>query len=475
MPKLILTFLALFSVTLAAETSQLVEIEVDGARYEYSMTETPSVDSPLVRLEKEELHGSLDLEAFVKDLSNVGNFIRIAYNGIGAAGPEFQDLQNQVQRLGFDISKLCDKSAITVAKFKSTTRTILYELKAAYEFLLNNQERLALVSYSLFAELAEKMALAAEKLETEFEIQEEKVIKTLDETKLRGAREGIRIGEIKAQQEEDRMNLEMQEKLAKEHERLEAEFKAERLKAERKEDRALSSKSGLLRRLGIMITSIFRLETVSGDDSDAINKANIYRQRSIAKLENEKEQRKLKRAAYQAMAELAHDIKMAEGKEKLADVAVEALSKASWSMKQLVFLLRQASIFWNNLKEHCRATAGENIEAFVADITEEERKVYWSSMAFKQRMFRYMSKWVALHSVCTTHLEQIRHTQHDLHVYMREDPTYEESRRNLKVLVENFEKDLDSTHERISQQNFRDTKQIEQLKNEMKGEGKEEL
>ena len=475
MPKLFLTLLALFSVTLAAETSQLVEIEVDGAWYEYSMTETPSVDSPLVRLEKDELHGSLDLEAFVKDLSNVGNFIRIAYNGIGAAGPEFQDLQNQVQRLGFDISKLCDKSAITVAKFKSTTRTILYELKAAYEFLLNNQERLALVSFSLFAELAEKMAVAAEKLEKEFEIQEEKVKQTLDQTKLRGAREGIRIVEIKAQQEKDSMNLKMQEKLAKDHERLEAEFKAERLKAERKEDKAMRSKSGLLRGLGNMITSNFGLGNLFGDGSDATIKANRYRQRSIEKLENEKEQRKLKRAAYQAMAELAHDIKMAEGKEKLASVAVEALGKASWSMKQLVFLLRQASIFWNNLKEHCRATAGEKIEAFVADITEEERKVYWSSMAFKQRMFRYMSKWVALHSVCSTHLEQIRHTQHDLHVYMREDPTYEESRRKLKELVENFEKDLDSAHERISQQNFRNTKQIEQLKNEMKGERKEEL
>ena len=115
MPKLFLTLLAIFSVTLAAETSQRVEIEVDGAWYEYSMTETPSVDSPLVRLEKEGLHGSLDLETFVKDLSNVGKFIRIAYNGIGAAGPEFQELQNQVQRLGFDFSKLCDKSAITAS------------------------------------------------------------------------------------------------------------------------------------------------------------------------------------------------------------------------------------------------------------------------------------------------------------------------------------------------------------------------
>ena len=290
------------------------------------------------------------------------------------------------------------------------------------------------------------MAVAAEKLEKEFEIQEEKVKQTFDQTKLRGAREGIRIVEIKTQQEKDRMNLEMQEKLAKNHERLETEFRAERLKAERKEDEAMISKSGLLHGLGNMITSNFGLGNLFGDGSDATIKANRYRQRGIEKLENEKGQRKLKQAAYQAMAELAHDIKMAEGKENLISVAVEALGKASWSMKQLVFLLRKASIFWNNLKEHCRATAGEKIESFVANITEEERKMYWSSIAFKQRMFQYMSKWVALHSVCSTHLEQIRHTRHDLLVYMREDPTCEESRRKLKELVENFEKELDSAH-----------------------------
>ena len=475
MPKLFLTLLALFSVTLAADTSQRVEIEVDGALYEYSMTETPSVDSPLVRLEKDELHGSLDLEAFVKDLSNVGSFIRIAYNGIRAAGPEFQYQQNQVQKLGFDISNLSDKSAIAFDEFKSTTRTILDEVKAAYELLLNNQEHLALVSFSRLADLAEKMAVTTKKLKNEFNIQWEKVKEMLFQTMTSRPRDGYRIWEIKAQQEQARMNLEMQEKLAKEHERLEAEFKAERLKAEEKEDQAMSSYSGILHSLGIMITSSFKLEIVFGNGSDTINKANIYRQRSIAKLENEKEQRELKHAAYHAMVEFAHDVKMAEGKEEMAGILVEALGKASWSMKQILSLLQQASIFWDNLEEHCRATSGEKIEAVVAVIAEEERRVYWSSMVFKQRMFRYMSKWVALHSVWSTHLEQIRHTQHDLHEYMREDPTYEESRRNLKELVENFEKDLDSAHERISQQNFRSFKIIEQLKNKIFGEGKEEL
>ena len=133
--KLTVTLLALFEIAVASET---FEIEVDWKVLECLMSETPSADSPLVCQEKDRIHGSLDLEGFIKDLSNVGKFVRIAYNGIGAAGPEFQDLQNKVQALGFDISELCDNSAVTVSKFKSTTRTILYELYAAFEHLLNS-------------------------------------------------------------------------------------------------------------------------------------------------------------------------------------------------------------------------------------------------------------------------------------------------------------------------------------------------
>ena len=470
--KLTVTLLALFEIAVASET---FEMEVDWKVLECLMSETPSADSPLVCQEKDRIHGSLDLEGFIKDLNNVGKFVRIAYNGIGAAGPEFQDLQNKVQALGFDISELCDNSAVTVSKFKSTTRTILYELKAAFEHLLHNQEGLALVSFSQLTELAEKMEVAAEKLEMEFKFQEKKVRDLLEHTKLRGSREGIRIKEIKEQQERDRINLERQEQLMREHAKLEAEFKAERLEAER-EDKAMMSKPGLLGRLGNMITSYYGLGKLFSDGSDAAVKADRYRQRTIKKLENENEQRNLKQAAYQSMAELSYNIKKAEGKDNSAIIAVEVIGKVSWSMKQLIVFLRQASLFWNGLKEHCQEiAAGEKIENFVADIAEKERRIYWSSKRFKWRMIQYMWKCVQLHNACSTHLEQIRHTQKDLYMYMREDPTYEESRKKLKELVEDFEKDLDSAYERISQQKFKSAQEIEELRKEETTELKDEL
>lgn len=464
--------------TSAAETSDLVEIEIDGKMHEFSMAVTPPPDSPIVQMEKENLLGVLDLKSFVEDLGRLGRFIRVAFNGIGAAGPEFQDLQIQVQRLGFDISKLCDKSAVTIASFKTTTRTVLFELKSAYQFLLKNRETMALDSFSILAELAEKMAKAAENLQIEFEQQEAKVTDTLEQTMLRGAKEEIKISDFKSQQERDKMNLEVQGKLAKEHEQLEAQFRAERQRYERKEDKATSSKSGFLNKLGNIFTSSIGLGNLFDDSSDTASKVNQWRQRSIEKLENEKEQRKLKQAALQSMAELTHDIKAADGKKKLADVAVNALHRASGSMRKLIILLKQATQFWNGLKTHCQGLADDRIQQKIQKIvtvyTEDERKEHWTSNQFKEQMYYYISKWVALHSVSSTYLEQIKLTQRDLYSYIMENPTYEESRQNLKMLVDNFEKDLESAHEQIEEQDFKGDNEIRQLRAEIKAENRTE-
>ena len=456
------------------ESSDMVEVEIDSEVFHYSIMTNPPVDSAVVQAEKETLRGALDLESFVKDLGRVGKYIRVAYNGIAAAGPRFQGLQTEVQKLGFDISKLCDKSAVTIASFKTTTTAVLFELKAAYQFLLKNREVIALDSFSDIAELAGKMATAAEKLQREFESQDSKVLATLDQTQRMGAEEEIRILDLREQQEKTKVNVKIQEDLAKEHGKLEEAARAERRRYERKEDKAMSSKSGFLGRLGNVVTSYFGLGNLFDDGSSAAQKANRWRQKSIEKLENEKEQRKLKQDALRLMAELVHDIKAMGNERDLADVAVKALHKASGSMKQLIHLLRQAALFWNQLKQHCQGLSDDKlqnkIKKFVTEFSEEERKEYWTSNEFKQRMFFYISKWVALHSVSSDYLDYIKLTQQDLYKYILENPTREESRRNLRALAENFEDDLASAQEEIEKRNAKADEEIQQLVAQQKTE-----
>ena len=91
-------------------------IEIKGESY--VLDEIPSENSGVVMAEKEKLLGVIDLKTLVDDLGRVGGFIRIAYNGVGAAGYEHNDEQMEIQKIGYDIAHLCNKSALTIAKFK---------------------------------------------------------------------------------------------------------------------------------------------------------------------------------------------------------------------------------------------------------------------------------------------------------------------------------------------------------------------
>ena len=101
----------------------------------YSMVELPRNDTDLVVAVRKKLLGHIDLQQLVQDLGRVGRCIQVAYNGVVVAGPKFTELQIEVQRLGYDVTRLCDKSAVTVSKFKRASTTICTDLQATYEYI----------------------------------------------------------------------------------------------------------------------------------------------------------------------------------------------------------------------------------------------------------------------------------------------------------------------------------------------------
>ena len=470
--SVILLPLAIYCITAGhAETkgSDSVEIEEEIDKIVTYPVFSPPVDSPAVREQREELLGALDLKAFVEDLGRMGKYIRVAYNGIGAAGPKFTKLQIKVQKLGFELSDLCSKSGVTISRYVTTTRTILFELKAAYQFLLKGREKMALVSFSTLAKLAGKMAKAAEDLERDFRSQEVKVGDVLEETKLAGSGEDLRAVNLKAQQEQAKVDREIQERLAKEHEKLEAEFREARRSLERKEDKELSAKTGFLNRLGNVITSSVGLGKLFDDEGSAQARATRWRQKRLEKLDEEKAQRKLKQDALQSMAQLVYKIKSMEGEKEVAKVAVIALHETAGSLHKIIRLLQQAVLFWTNLKIHCENLADDeirgNIEKFVDEVSSrEERMEHWASNQFKERMFIYVSKWVALHSVSSEYLDQIKRTQKQLWDYIAESPTHEESRQNLQELADNFKEDLIAAQVEVKQQSSKAEEEEKWLK-----------
>ena len=164
---------------------------------EYQLDTIPRGDSKVVLDEKEKPFGAIDLKTLVDDLGHAGAFICIVYNGIGAAGHRFTELQIEIQRLGYDVTKLCDKFALTVSKFKKASATVLTDLQATYGFLLDNFEDMAVETLTNVSKIVGDMEKAAIELLKEFEEAMSKM--TLFASKIEECRTEQNMAEVAAE------------------------------------------------------------------------------------------------------------------------------------------------------------------------------------------------------------------------------------------------------------------------------------
>ena len=451
-------------------SSSKTDVVVSGETY--SLLSEPAESSALVVDEKKDLLGDFNLKALVDDLGHVGSFIRIAYNGVGAAGPKFQDLQIEIQRLGYDITKLCDKSAATIASFQSTARTVLVKLKATYQYLLDGLEEMSVFTLSSLADLAGKMAAAALELRRDFESQERKVITTLETTQRTRGKEFVGIEEVQEERAKMEHNKQVQTKLIEEHRKLEEEARKERLYYERKEDKELSKKSGGLLNFGLRLVTAAMTSTCGPwlgealqqafdeDKQDSAKRADAWKRKSVRKLEIEKEQRQLRHEALQKMADFTYQIQHLDREGNVAKIAAKALHEASGALKHLSVIMYQAAQFWEQLEKHCQKLASPEIQQRIDRAVQvhsenpERRRKVWESDAFKIEAVSYYAKWVALYSICGKYLQQIQLTQKDLHQYIVENPTYDESRKRLPDLAAEFADILKAAQAEIAQNDF---------------------
>ena len=73
----------------------------------FNLLEIPESKSALVKKHEDFVLTHIKLDSLVTDLSMVGKFTRIAYNGVAG----YTDLQIKIRRIGVKVSQLCDKSS----------------------------------------------------------------------------------------------------------------------------------------------------------------------------------------------------------------------------------------------------------------------------------------------------------------------------------------------------------------------------
>ena len=433
----------------------------------YSISVVPPENSTVVVEEKEKLLGSIDLRALVTDLGRVGSFIRIAYNGVGAAGPKHTDNQIEIQRLGYDITKLCDKSAVTVAKFKSASKIVITDLQASYGFLLDGLDQLAVETLANIKKVAAGMKEAALELHKDFEKQADKVVITLETTQRSKKDEALEIERLK----KERVELEEKRKRANEKAEEAAskarEAEAKQREYEMKEDETISriGEEDVLHTLVNAFTTKIGIGPVlSGKDYKG--QAEEFKKKKIEALEALNEAQKEKSKQLDDMASFAAKLTNCAADANMAEVAVDALHEAIGALKQLSAVMMQAALFWTQMEQHCQALSEDAMSTIVETsmkYPDTTRLKIWTGNTFKRRAMQFYAGWVALHSVCGIYMEYIKMTQKDLYKYLQENPTYEESRVNVKELAKIFLEDVQKEQKALSDKEFASAEEIHQL------------
>ena len=454
----------------------MAEVVLDDG-HTYSLAELPSVDSPVVIREQARLLGVINLEALVDDLGRLGNCVRIAYHGVSG----FVELQIDIQRIGYDVTKLCDKSAVTVGKFKNASTTVLSSLKATYEFLMDSFEDMAIDTLADVADTAKGMATAAEELRRDFDNQATKVIVALEKTQETQSTEEHKKKESEKKRKDMEAQKEKQEKL--QQEAAEAQRKAEKLAQDadakeneairtimdlKEEDRANDENTGFWKKLGQAFTGRNSRQTAALNASLRTNedKARAAREERMKHLTAVQQQQEMRSKALAELAEYAKRIENLEAGENEMEAVIGALQNSIQALKSLSAVMMQAALFWYQLQEHCEHLAKGEMKEMIQKALkydEDRRLKFWNSKGFKSKAIQYYAGWVALDHVCGIYMERIMLTQRELYTYIQEALRPEEAREKVKELAKNFGKDLETQQKAIADRKEEQLKEMEEL------------
>ena len=437
---------------------------IDGETYD--LISIPSAESKLVKSAKREFLDQLDLHSLADDLGKLGKFMRLAYNGVAG----HTELQIKVQRVGYKITKLADKSAVTVYRFKETSQDVLEELKTTYQYLLEGLEKAAVINLSMMADKAAGMAEAAEELRNDFDQASDDVIKALEETQTAKGNQEKEKKTLEKKREEFDLKRQQAEKL--EIIAREAEEKAEKLynEAQAREEKAqgihdnaqikmstirwvADSITGVLTAVtsAAALTLICRLEKAAeklleiGDKAGyekAIKRANREKMMHLEQMKKERDQR---REAIQQCIEFTQKIISCKNDNDLAEVTINALHNSVGALKCLSATMMQATRFWEMMQLHCKELASRNMKDKVEKMIEmpkEERRNIWTSTGFKRDAVRHYTRWVLLDDLSSVYRLQIQNTSRELYKYLKENPTPEHAKRNMRHLAADLKEDL---------------------------------
>lgn len=428
--------------------SQSKELALTCGNVTYNLLEIPKPTTELAVSVREKMMQDLDLPQLAKDLSNLGMFLRLAFNGV--VGHNI-DLQTKVRKLFYDLVDLCDECVRTVNQFKRASNTALENLQSAYQYLVDGLDELAIISLKELGEMAKKMKEAADKLAKKFK-DEADIVQNLEEEVSRAEAESEKSGKQKAQERRDaEVKRESQKAKFDDMVEDEKEAKKEYKEAQEKEiEEVKKQKLGFLKGfINVITTHPLTREGVYDKDIEAAKKAaEIFakeKEKSYKDMIKAKEQR---REALEQMASFAKQMEQLSKESKLEYAAAESLHNAASALLNLALIMKNTSRFWEENESMCQELCSENMVAVIkaySKLDDNKRMKALNNEGFKKNGIEFYCKWLAIKEVCETCQHGVKDAQHTVHVY---NPTKEEACSTVKKLAPQLkamlQKDIDA-------------------------------
>jgi hypothetical protein len=364
---------------------------------DYSLFETPAIDSPLVIEAQENILRQLSISRLIDDLYNAADFMYLAFNAL--AGTDLWSDVSRLQKLLLDITgETMTLLEIFSHRAKEVNKTLIF----TYQLLIDAQDELALAQFKYCGKIAEDMTEESHRLATFIS----EVVKDTN---------NLIAGTIERQV----ANQIDKENLLQTHTEIQAQIKAaevfnqkiqediEALAKDFEESMRTIRPDGWFVNALISVNDWFH-ETCGTRDIDAETKKRILEFQLAyqeTKLRYEDQQLDNMRKLHEYVSEIAK----LQGSIGSMTAAIQTFQYAVKALSNVVASLSDAELFWFSIKIYCKqlkesvsANSVHNYQAL--NLTESQRFQRYTSVNFTREFVTSMAEWVALDKICFEYL-----------------------------------------------------------------------
>jgi hypothetical protein len=384
----------------------------------------PPAVSRVVQAASAHLVGALDLPQLVTQLNAVGENLHEAYLGTAP----FHDLQMKVQRAGFGLVALGDRSSVELDAFRHAAGKMLDDLECVHALLVDGLDDVALATLRATNDGSEKLAADARKLSDEFTAAADDVQATLQATLQRRADQEQRRKALAGDVAEYRVLLE-QARDSKTASDLGFE-EAHSLYEEALRREAVASMKYTTMQVAQAVTAIgsvfssrpglhvVGLGGVSALASAFESEVMRVREEKAVYLHERHKQRMSRLDLGKDVAELTARLRVAREEDQVAEATVQSLEDAVSGLRVLSGIMLKAEVFWGQVETDLGRADSLALQAMIESskaLPAERRAELWTTDGFKRRAVAVYSPWVALQHVCDNYVERIAGTRTNLY------------------------------------------------------------